>query len=49
MLFMTGGSKSRHFDRVRFRLFRTDIEPDNDHTDTPTTTSIDGLFYLSLG
>ena len=27
---------------------RTDIEPVNDHTDTLTTTSIDGLFYLSF-
>ena len=26
-----------------------DIEPDNDHTDTPTTTSIGGLFCLSFG
>ena len=28
---------------------RTDIEPDNDHTDTLTTMPIDGLFFLSFG
>ena len=33
---------------VAFRLLRTDIGPDDDHTDTPTTVSVDGLlFYLS--
>ena len=34
--------------RPRSVCSRTDIEPDNDHTDTPTTMSIDGLFFLSV-
>ena len=34
--------------RPRSVCSRTDIEPDNDHTDTPATMSIDGLFYLSF-
>ena len=29
-----------------FAAVRADIEPDNDHTDTPTTMSIDGFFFL---
>ena len=29
--------------------FRTDVEIDNDHIDTPTTTSTDWLFYLFFG
>ena len=34
--------------RPRYVCSRTDIEPDNDHTGTPTTMSIDGLFFLSV-
>ena len=34
--------------RPRSVCSRTDIEPDNDHADTPTTMSIDGLFFLSV-
>ena len=29
-----------------FAAVRADIESDNDHTDTPTTMSIDGFFFL---
>ena len=34
--------------RPRYVCFRTNIEPDNNHTDTPTTISIAGLFFLSV-
>ena len=33
--------------RPRFVCSRTDVEPDNDHTDTPATIAIDALFFLS--
>ena len=46
--FMFAGSKSRHL-RPRFVCSRTDIEPDDDHTDTPATMAIDALFFLSSG
>lgn len=32
---------------VRFVGSRTDVEPDNDRTDTPATITIDTLFFLS--
>ena len=34
--------------RPRYVCSRSDIEPDNDYTDTATTMSIDGLFFLSI-
>ena len=34
--------------RPRSVCSRTDIETDNDHADTPTTMSIDELFFLSV-
>ena len=34
--------------RPRTVCSRADIEPDNDHPDTPATMSIDGLFFLSV-
>ena len=34
--------------RPRSVCSRADIEPDNDHADTPATPSIDGLFFLSF-
>ena len=34
--------------RPRSVCSRTHIEPDNDHTNTPTTMSIDGVFFLSF-
>ena len=34
--------------RPRTVCSRTNIESDNDHTGTPTTMSIDGLFFLSV-
>jgi len=33
---------------VRFVGSRTDVEPDNDRTDTPATITIDALFFLSF-
>ena len=33
---------------MRFVGSRTDVEPDNDRTDTPATITIDALFFLSL-
>ena len=47
---MTAGPESRHFDRVPSvsACSAPTSNLNNDHTDTPTTTLIDGLFYLSL-
>ena len=33
---------------MRFVGARTDVEPDNDRTDTPATITIDALFFLSF-
>ena len=50
-LITAGSTQSAHLDReisVPGRS-RSDNEPDNDRANTPTTTPIGGLFYLSSG